>query len=125
MATTELQAYALPGQPHSFAAKPAGYTWTNVGRSFTYVAANFASVSIYLEAWLRRATGTARADLYDVTAAAQVASSEVTTTSATYVSERSAALTLVDGHVYRKRVGVATDTTETGNISEIGLVVVP
>lgn len=86
---------------------PLTIIWLVSGQRWLYTAANWAARSWYFEATFRSLAGgaTSRAKLYDITAAADVANSEVTSTSATISRQRSAALTLVDGHEYEARFG--------------------
>lgn len=81
--------------------------WLESGQRWLYTAANWAARSWYLEATFRSLAGgaTSRVKLYDLTAAADVASSEVTSMSATISRQRSSALSLVDGHEYEVQFG--------------------
>lgn len=81
--------------------------WLPSGQVWLYTAANWAARSWYFEATFRSLAGGAisRAKLYDLTAAADVADSALMSTSATISRQRSAALTLVDGHEYEARFG--------------------
>lgn len=96
--------YAPAPMPHR---SPLTVIWLNSGQRWLYTAADWAARSWYFEATFRSLAGgaTSRAKLYDLTAAADVADSEVTSTSATISRQRSAALTLVDGHEYETRFG--------------------
>lgn len=72
------------------------------GRPFLFTAANWGgTVNFFLEVYLRATSGTAEAELYNVTDGATVANSNVSTTSSAFVRLRSAAVTLVDGKEYR------------------------
>ena len=74
---------------------------------FLYVAAEYgAAVSHFFQVFLRATVGTVYARLFDVTADAEVASSEVSTTSATHVRLRTGSLTLVDGNEYVPQFGL-------------------
>lgn len=75
-----------------------------VGIPFEYVAANWENVEFRLRAYFRATAGTVYVDLYDVTAAAQVAGSQLSTNAATLTLYTSPVLTLVDGHSYILRV---------------------
>lgn len=103
-----------PGRHHIITA-PSGvpaitYTFRSGIRLFT--AANWSpDRAIVFEASIRATAGTARARLFDVTAAAAVANSEVTTTSSSMTRLRSAAITLVDGNEYRMQTGKAVGST--------------
>lgn len=81
--------------------------WLESGQIWLYTAANWAARSWYFEATFRSLAGGAisRAKLYDLTAAADVADSELMSTSATISRQRSVALTLVNGHEYEARFG--------------------
>lgn len=86
---------------------------TNYG-IFLFESARFdGTVTVYLEAVLRcQSSGdTTYGALYDITAAAQVSSSEVSHTgNTTKTRKRSGAITLVDGHEYRPDIkGTATN----------------
>lgn len=81
--------------------------FTSVGKIFLFTASEWASVVLFhVEATYRATTGTVRIRLFDLTAAAAVVSSEVSTASSTLARARSSAITLVDGHEYRLQVGV-------------------
>ena len=78
------------------------------------LSATFPGVSFYFEAQLKSNTNSASyAELYDVTAAAAVAGSQVVTTSPHTTSQilRSGPINLVSGHVYKARIGHATGVT--------------
>ena len=75
------------------------------GLPFLYTAANWGTVSFFLEVWMRAATGTARARLYNETDGVAVTGSDLTTTSGSYVRLRSGALTLTDGKLYNVQYG--------------------
>ena len=83
-----------------------------VGAPFLYTAANWGAVTWYLEVYMRPTSAKAMARLYNVTAAAPVASSTITSNAAdgstAHSRQRSAALTLVDGNEYRVQYGVET-----------------
>lgn len=92
------------------------------GKTFLYTAANWPTLSWYLEADMRATTGTARARLWDVTAGAAVASSDITTTSTTFTQVRSSAVTLTDAHEYRIQYGTFPgDNGETRGATLIGI----
>ncbi len=94
---------------------------TGVGQ-YTEVALNPAS-AWYFEAFLLAASGdTARARLYDITADAAVANSEVTTTNTAVTRVRSSAITLVDGHDYKAQFGsTLADTGYTHGADLVGV----
>ena len=76
------------------------------GSPFLFTTANWGgSVQFYLEVYMRAASGTARARLYNETDGTAVASSDVTTASSSYVRVRSSSVTLVDGNVYSVQFG--------------------
>jgi len=105
---TSLWQTGTAGIVRAFVAKaaPTKTFFTADDHPFTYTDANWGSPDdFYLEVWLLATSGTVYARLYDETAAAEVASSEVSTASATYVRLVSSALTLVDAHVYRFQLG--------------------
>jgi hypothetical protein len=79
-----------------------------VGRRFLFTDANWDARTWYFEATMRRQAGTAQAKLYDITAGADVANSEITTVSGTMTRVRSAAITLVDGHEYEVMFGATS-----------------
>lgn len=82
-----------------------GFAYTYYGSPFLFTAANWKTgILVYAEAYFRATTGTVYTDLYDLTSAALVASSTLTTSAATFTRVRSAALTLTDGHEYRFRI---------------------
>jgi hypothetical protein len=86
--------------------------WLESGRLFLYTAANWGYTRTwYFEATLKATVGTARAKLYDVTAASYVTDSEVTTTSSTKTRVRSSAITLTDGHTYEVHFGALPAAT--------------
>lgn len=86
---------ALSGVVYTFDSGIRLYTEANWHKDFAVV----------FESTIRATVGTARSRLFDITAAAAVANSEVTTTSGSMVRLRSAALTLVDGNEYRLQTG--------------------
>jgi hypothetical protein len=70
------------------------------GSPFLFTAANWGVVTWYLQTYLRAGVGTVKAKLFDITAAADVAGSIITTSSVVLVRLRSGPLTLTDGHEY-------------------------
>src|SRR3990167_4579750 len=72
---------------------------------FLFTAANYGTVSVYVEVYIRAISGTAYARLYNETATAVVANSTVSTASSTFQRLRSSAITLVDGNSYRIQLG--------------------
>ena len=100
----------------------AATTFTLIGKIFLFTASEWAAaVMFHVEATYRATTGTVRIRLFDLTAGAEVASSEVSTSSSTLARARSSAMTLVDGHEYRLQVGV--DTGAAGAIVGASVVV--
>jgi hypothetical protein len=100
-----------PSPPH-VVVPPAVLVWLETGRLFLYTAANWGCPRTwYFETTMYAPVGTARAKLYDLTAAADVANSEITTGSVTKTRVRSAAITLVDGHAYEARFGALPAAT--------------
>ena len=80
---------------------------TEIGPPFLYTSANWGGQSFYLEAYMRSTSGKAMARLYDSTTATEVSGSTLTVDGATttHTRNRTAALTLVDGHEYRIQLG--------------------
>ena len=94
---------------YSGIALAAGLTYTSTGKFFLFTSSEWASTIVYkLETSFRATSGEVGVRLFDVTAAAAVANSEVTKTSTTLARHRTSALTLVDGHEYRMQVGIAS-----------------
>ena len=80
--------------------------FTNYGVPFLYTAANWGTVTWYLEVYMKASSAKALARLYDNTAAAAVDNSTITVDNVlTYARQRSAALTLTDGHEYQPQFG--------------------
>ena len=75
------------------------------GIPFLYTAANWGTVSFYLEVWMRASVGTARARLWNETDGVAVAGSDLTTASGSYVRLRTGALILTDGKLYNVQFG--------------------
>jgi hypothetical protein len=105
----------IPIQPRAAHASPNApfVLWRSlVGAAFSYAAANYNSVTWYLEVYVRSTSAKSFARLWDVTAAAAVANSTVTIDAGAIgvllvpTRVRSSALTLVDGHEYRVQYGV-------------------
>jgi hypothetical protein len=99
----------LPSQliEGAMAAAGAALTYTSVGKFFLFTASEWASAVIYkLETTFRATTGEVGVRLFDVTAGAEVAGSEVLTSATALARYRSGAVTLVDGNEYRIQVGV-------------------
>lgn len=82
--------------------------FTTIGKLFLFTASEWASAVVFhLEATFRATSGTVYVRLFDETAAAAVAGSQISTSSSTVVRQRSAsAITLVNGNEYRIQVGV-------------------
>lgn len=72
-----------------------------VGRPFLFTSVNWGTQSFFLEVFMRATTGTAEAELYNITDGLIVAGSELSTTSTSHVRLRSVAITLVNGKEYR------------------------
>lgn len=81
-------------------------SWTLIGTPFTHTSTNWSERTFYFEAYYRATTGTAYTRLYDSTDASGVASSQLSTASATAALERTAAISLTDAHEYQAQVGV-------------------
>ena len=117
MPTTALHPTGVSGRPWgSFAGKSAAtLSWTAIGALMLYAKASWRrSHQVYLEATMRSSTGTSQIRLYDVTAAAAVTGSAISTSSSTMTRVRSSALTLTDGNEYRVQVG--EDSAAAGHI---------
>ena len=84
---------------------PAGPAFTSYGVPFLYTLANWGAVNFYFEAYYKATTGTVYARLYNITDSSAVANSQVSTAQNTYQRDRSAALTLTDGKIYRAQFG--------------------
>jgi len=97
-------------------------TYTSVGNIFLYTSANWnTAISFFLEASFRATAGTANVRLFNLTADAAVASSNITSTSSTLGRVRSSALTLVNTNEYQVQVG--TSSSGTGAITGAKLIV--
>jgi len=83
-------------------------TWTSTGKLFLFTASEWATAVVYrLEASFRSTdSNEVGVRLYNETAAAAVAGSEILKTSTSLARHRSGSLTLVDGNEYRMQVGV-------------------
>lgn len=101
---TALSPLGTPGQPYSFAAKSGSITYVTLPAIHLYTSADWGS-TVVLQVTMRAAVGEAHARLWDKTAAAAVASSDLSTTSSTSVRLRTGALTLVDGNEYQVQLG--------------------
>lgn len=69
---------------------------------------------IYFECVMKQTTGKTRARLFDITAGARVADSDVETTSSSFVRVRSAPIVIVKDHEYQRRMG--TNPTDAGEV---------
>ena len=96
-----------------------GITWTTIGVPAVY---ENSPTAIGLEVFMRQTTGTAEARLFDNTADAAVASSQISTTSATNVRVRSGALGMVDGNEYEAQFG--TLSADEGKVKGAKMVIV-
>lgn len=85
------------------AAAAAGIVYVFIGTAKTY--STTGGGTPYYEAFYRATTGTAHTRLYDLTAAAPVADSDLSRTGTTHDLERSIALTLTNGNKYRAQFG--------------------
>lgn len=79
-------------------------SWTSFGGLYLQREDLYGALAT-LEVCMRQTTGTVYARLYDVTAAAAVSGSQVSTASGTFVLVESDELDLVDGHEYRAQFG--------------------
>ena len=80
--------------------------FASYGPPFLYTAANWGAVNWYLEVYLKATSAKVLAQLYDLTVSAAVANSLITVDAVyTYARQRSAALTLTDGHEYQVQFG--------------------
>lgn len=82
--------------------------WTNRGGLYEHLDALFSGLTPTFQVCMYQTTGTVYMRLYDTTAAAAVADSQIDTTSATEVIVESGPLSLTDGHVYRAQSGVVS-----------------
>ena len=110
MAVTRLGLMGVArGAYGDFVAKPpAGLAFVSLDVvPFLFIAAEYgAGVGHYFQAFLRATVGVAYARLFDKTADAEVADSQVSTSSSTHTRQRSGALTLVDGNEYVPQFGL-------------------
>ena len=89
-------------------------TYVTYGAPFLYTAANWGgSLAFYLEVYIKAATGTARARLWNDTDGAVVANSGLNTAATSYTRLRSGALSLTGGKTYVVQFG-----TEDGTAGE-------
>lgn len=109
---TSLHPRGTPGRHRVFTSRtPISTTWTSRGKHWDNY---WGAVQATFSAYIRATAGTIRARLYNVTAAAAVTNSEVSTTSATadlITSTPSTGFTLVDGDTYQAQTGVDTGAT--------------
>ena len=93
--------------------KGAAYGNSPYTQSFNYDSSRFdGTVNVYFEATMMTDAGTGYARLYNNTDGAEVANSEITTTSTSMVRVRSSALTLSSGKEYTMQLkGESTNTT--------------
>lgn len=87
-------------------------SWSFCGVPFLYTAANWVGAAFYFEVYMKATSGTVYSRVYDVTASAEVASSELSTAETSSTQLRSSAITLTDTHVYMLQTG----TTGAGEI---------
>lgn len=88
---------------------------TFYGSPFLFTAANWkTSIPVYLEVYMRATAGTVYAELYDLTAAAIVAGTTLSTASATLTRIRASSVTLTDGHEYR--IQISKSGSDAGEI---------
>jgi hypothetical protein len=100
---------------------PSSIVYTSRGGIYLYEAAQWSVGTIFkVEATFRSSTGgDVAVRLFDLTAAAAVANSEIVTDVATHDRYRSGPITLVDGNEYRMQTGV--DVAETGQLLAFSL----
>jgi hypothetical protein len=72
-------------------------TWTSVGVPKLFTAANWSPADWYFESHMRAAVGTVNSRAFNVTTGVPVAGSQLSTTSATIIRQRSGVVTLTDG----------------------------
>ncbi len=98
--------------------------YVSMGHIFVFTLSNWSPLPTwYIETTMRATSGTARARLYDLTDAAEVADSAITTASATHARVRSAAIALTDAHEYEAQFGTtAGDSGEARGADLIGVV---
>lgn len=102
---TVLDTYAVDAIVNA-AAPP---TYDSYGAPFLYTAANWGTVTFYLEVYMRATvTGLVFARLYNETDSTAVANSTMSTSSQTMAAYRSSAITLTDGKTYRVQFGHGT-----------------
>jgi hypothetical protein len=80
---------------------PAIGTWNSYGVPYVHAVPSWANVTFHCEAWMRAAAGTVHYRYYNETDSAAVAGSDLSTTSATMVLQRTGSLTLLPGKTYR------------------------
>lgn len=100
----------------------AAAVWTEAGRPWYYDSDNWPTgASFYLEVFMYATAGTVRARLHDITDDVAVASSEVSTASATVVRLITSALALTTAHSYR--VSFSPDSGAAGKADGAGMIV--
>jgi len=77
-----------------------GPIYNSSGVPFTYSAANWVGISFYFQVYFRASVGTVRARLWNDTDSTPVGSSDLLTTSSTFVLSQTPVVTLVDGKRY-------------------------
>ena len=96
--------------------------FTTYGGCFLWTAANWGSVNIYLEVFMRATTGTVYSRLVDSNNNV-VTDSELSTALTTFQRLRSSALTLTNGETYRNQFG--KETGNAGEFLEARMVIIP
>jgi hypothetical protein len=78
-----------------------GLVWTSWGVPKLFTGANWNGVTWYFESYMRAVAGTVHSRAYNETDGTALTGSELSTTSATMVRQRSGALTPTNGKEYR------------------------
>lgn len=107
MPFTQLNTIATPGRRFGSFAGKAALTWNSYGVPKLYTAANWTGATFYFESYMRAAAGTVNSRAYNETDSIAVTGSELATTSATMIRQRSGTLTLTDGKVYRSQFALS------------------
>ncbi len=115
----------LPDQLISgpIAVTAAALAYTSTGKLFLFTQSEWAAAVVFKLETTFRSTDASEVGvrLFDETAAAAVAGSEVTAISTTLGRKRSGPITLADGHEYRVQVGVASSAGAILGASVVGL----
>jgi len=96
--------------------------FVSYGASFLFTAANWATITVYLETYMRAVSGTVNARLLDETTGLPVTNSQISSSNAIFERIRSIALTLIDTHTYRLQLG--TSGSSDGEILSDKLIII-